>query len=108
MVFAGGSGDADALDTEELLDAVPPALFSEAAETGSAEGPVHRQVGRAVDQHLAADQGLGDAMGPAQVVRLYIGGEAVASAVGDRDRFVLGVEWGDRQNRPEHLLLGQL
>ncbi|MEZ5416636.1 MAG: hypothetical protein R2708_04765 [Vicinamibacterales bacterium] len=57
-----------------------------------------------VHAHHAELQALGDAERRGQVVRPHVGGQAVAGAVGERDRLVDAVEAGHRQHRAEDLV----
>src|SRR5271156_5810087 len=95
------SDDRDALDLEELLKASASAFLAEAGQADPAERPVHAEVDRPVDQHLARDQFVGEPVGPAQVAGLDVGGKPVLGAVRDRDGLFLGAERRDGQHRPE-------
>src|ERR1700739_4511769 len=95
------SDDCDALDLEELLQTCPAAFLAEAAQPDTAKWPVHTQVHRPVDQHLAGHELVGDPVRAAQVRGLDVSRQPVRRAVRDLDRLVLGAEWGDRQDRPE-------
>src|SRR5580765_1443256 len=102
---ASGELDADILRLREELQRFEAPLPPHSALLHPAEGNTEVAKKPAVDPDRAGVEGGRHTMRALEVARPHRGGEAVARGVGERDRLVIAVERGDRDDRPEDLVL---